>query len=194
MKIVYNGKERELKNGEKAIDIAKELNAPKDIIVAEINGRLIDLSAEVKEDGEIKFFTFKDKTGKKVFWHSSAHVLATAVKRLYPEAVLGIGPAIDEGFYYDIYNLKVGDNDLEKIEKEMEKITKENFVFERKDVSKEEAKELLKDNKFKLEIIEGVNGNLSIYKDGEFYDLCRGPLFSLCYWIFSYSLIQIVSV
>ncbi|MCW1299338.1 MAG: MoaD/ThiS family protein, partial [Candidatus Parvarchaeum sp.] len=68
MKIVYNGKERELKNGEKAIDIAKELNAPKDIIVAEINGRLIDLSAEVKEDGEIKFFTFKDKTGKKVFW------------------------------------------------------------------------------------------------------------------------------
>ena len=175
MKIVYNGKERELKNGEKAIDIAKELNAPKDIIVAEINGRLIDLSAEVKEDGEIKFFTFKDKTGKKVFWHSSAHVLATAVKRLYPEAVLGIGPAIDEGFYYDIYNLKVGDNDLEKIEKEMEKITKENFVFERKDVSKEEAKELLKDNKFKLEIIEGVNGNLSIYKDGEFYDLCRGP-------------------
>ena len=113
MKITYNGKEKEFKNGEKAIEIARELNASKDIIVAEINGRLIDLSSEVKEDGEIKFFTFEDKIGKKVFWHSSAHVLATAVKRLYPEVVLGIGPAIDEGFYYDIYNLKVGDNDLE---------------------------------------------------------------------------------
>ena len=175
MKIIYNGKEKEFKNGEKAIEIARELNAPKDIIVAEINGRLIDLSAEIKEDGEIKFFTFKDKTGKKVFWHSSAHILATAVKRLYPDAVLGIGPAIDEGFYYDIYNLKVGDNDLEKIEKEMENVVKEKLKFERKDISKEEAVELLKNNKFKLEIIEGVNGNLSIYRNGEFYDLCRGP-------------------
>ncbi|MGC8533236.1 MAG: threonine--tRNA ligase [Candidatus Parvarchaeum sp.] len=175
MKIIYNGKEREFKDGEKAADIAKELNAPKDIIVAEINNRLIDLSAEVKEDGEIKFFTFNDDIGKKVFWHSSAHILAAAVKRLYPEAVLGIGPAIDEGFYYDIYNLKAGDNDLEDIEKEMYKIIKENQAFERRDISKKEAKELLKDNKFKLEIIEEVNGNLSIYKNGEFYDLCRGP-------------------
>lgn len=175
MKIVYNGKETEFKEGEKAIEIARELKAPKDIIVAEINGKLIDLSAEVKEDGEIKFFTFNDKTGKKVFWHSSAHILATAVKRLYPEAVLGIGPAIEEGFYYDIYNLKVGDNNLEEIEKEMEKIIKEKLHFERKDISKDEARELLKNNKFKLEIIEGVNGNLSIYKNGEFYDLCRGP-------------------
>ena len=131
MKIVYNGKEREFKTGEKAIDIAKELNAKKGTIVAEINGRLIDLSAEVKEDGEIKFFTFNDNAGKKVFWHSSAHILATAVKRLYPDAVLGIGPAIAEGFYYDIYNLKAGDNDLESIEKEMEKIIKETLLDEK---------------------------------------------------------------
>jgi threonyl-tRNA synthetase len=176
MKILYKKSEKDIEKGKTAREIAKEFNVPmKELLVAQINGRLIDLSRKVDEDGEIKFLTFDDEEGKKVFWHSSAHVLATAVKRLYPEAILGIGPAIEEGFYYDIYNIKTGDNDLEKIEKEMYAIAKENLVFERKDISKEEAKELLKDNKFKLEIINEVDEGLSIYKNGDFFDLCRGP-------------------
>ena len=176
MKIIYKGKEGEFGEGKTAKEIAKSFGIPlKGVLVAEINGKLVDLSRVINEDGEIKFYTFADKEGKKVFWHSSAHVLAVAVKRLYPEALLGIGPAIDEGFYYDLYNLKAGDNDLEKIEKEIGKIIKEDIAFERKDISKEEAKELLKENRFKLEIIEGATGNLSIYRNGEFYDLCRGP-------------------
>ncbi len=176
MKIIYRDKEKEFEDKKTAKEIAKVFEVPlKDVLVAEINGRLIDLSREIDENGEIKFFTFKDPEGKKVFWHSSAHILATAVKRLYPKALLGIGPAIKEGFYYDFYNLKAGDNDLEKIEKEIDKIIKENAPFERKEISSEEAKELLKDNKFKLEIIQGIKEGLSLYKNGEFYDLCKGP-------------------
>ena len=176
MKILYKKSEKDIEKGKTAREIAKEFNVPlKEVLVAQVNGKLIDLSRKVDEDCEIKFLTFDDDEGKKVFWHSSAHILATAVKRLYPEAVLGIGPAIEEGFYYDIYNIKTGDNDLEKIEKEMYTIAKENLAFERKDISKEEAKELLKDNKFKLEIINEVDEGLSIYKNGDFFDLCRGP-------------------
>lgn len=176
MKIKYKSQEKEIEDGKNGREIAKIFGIQlKDVLVAEINGKLVDLSREISEGGEIKFFVFGDKEGKKVFWHSSAHVLATAVKRLYPEAVLGIGPAVAEGFYYDLYNLKAGDNDLEKIEEEMRNIIKENLPFERKNISKEEARLLLKDNKFKLEIIEEVNEGLSIYRNGEFYDLCRGP-------------------
>ncbi len=176
MRIIYNNNEKNIENGKTAEDIAREFKIQlKDVLVAQINGKLVDLSRKIDEDGEIKFFTFNDNEGKKVFWHSSAHVLAAAVKRLYPESMLGIGPAINEGFYYDIYNIKVGDNDLERIEKEMYNIINEDIPFERKDISKDEAKDLLKDNKFKLEIIEGVNEGLSVYINKEFYDLCRGP-------------------
>jgi threonyl-tRNA synthetase len=176
MNIIYNKEEKTLENGITALAIAKEFNVPlKEVLVAQINEKIIDLSRSVNEDGEIKFFTFKDKEGKKVFWHSSAHVLAIAVKRLHPESILGIGPAIDEGFYYDIYNLKIGDNDLQDIEKEIQNIIKEDIPFKREDISKEEANILLKDNKFKLEIIKDVNEKMSVYRNGEFYDLCRGP-------------------
>lgn len=176
MRIKYKNQDKEFGQGKTAKEIALEFNIPlKNVLVASINDRLIDLSRPINEDGEIKFYSFNDKEGRKVFWHSSAHLLAAAVKRLYPQAILGIGPAIDEGFYYDIYNIPAGDNDLKKIEQKMYEIIKENLFFEREDISKEEARKLLKDNKFKLEIIENVNEGMSIYRNGEFYDLCRGP-------------------
>ncbi|MCW1291746.1 MAG: threonine--tRNA ligase, partial [Candidatus Rehaiarchaeum fermentans] len=138
---------------------------------------LYDLDRPIKFDCEIEFLDFNSEEGKKIFWHSTAHLLATAIKNLYPEALPTIGPAINEGFYYDFYNLKIGDKDLEKIEKEMKRLVKENLKFERFEVSKEEAKELLSKNKFKLEILEeeANQDKVSIYKDGDFTDLCRGP-------------------
>ncbi|MCW1292927.1 MAG: threonine--tRNA ligase [Candidatus Parvarchaeota archaeon] len=147
------------------------------IILPDGKPLLYDLDRPIKFDCEIEFLDFNSEEGKKIFWHSTAHLLATAIKNLYPEALPTIGPAINEGFYYDFYNLKIGDKDLEKIEKEMKRLVKENLKFERFEVSKEEAKELLSKNKFKLEILEeeANQDKVSIYKDGDFTDLCRGP-------------------
>jgi len=106
--------------------------------------------------------------------HSLAHILASAVKKLYPEAKFGIGPAVENGFYYDFGNLKISDNDLQKIESEMRKLASQNLPFERKEVSKEEAQNLFKDQPYKLELLKELN-NISIYKSGDFIDLCAGP-------------------
>ncbi len=176
MKIKYNGKEHEIEKGKSLFEIGKELGVDlKDVIVAKVNGQLYDLSRKIENDSEIEFLTFDAPEGKKVFWHSSAHIVAAAIKKLYPEVMLGIGPSIDEGFYYDFYNLKIGDNDLEKINKEAEKIAKEDEKFIRKESTVEEAKELVKDNKFKLEILDSVKGVVTFYQNGDFSDLCRGP-------------------
>ncbi len=176
MKIKYNGKEHEIEKGKSLFEIGKELGVDlKDVVVAKVNGQLYDLSRKIENDSEIEFLTFDAPEGKKVFWHSSAHIVAAAIKKLYPEVMLGIGPSIDEGFYYDFYNLKIGDNDLEKINKEAEKIAKEDEKFIRKESTVEEAKELVKDNKFKLEILDSVKGVVTFYQNGDFSDLCRGP-------------------
>ena len=176
MKIKYNGKEHEIEKGKSLFEIGKELGVDlKDVIVTKVNGQLYDLSRKIENDSEIEFLTFDAPEGKKVFWHSSAHIVAAAIKKLYPEVMLGIGPSIDEGFYYDFYNLKIGDNDLEKINKEAEKIAKEDEKFIRKESTVEEAKELVKDNKFKLEILDSLKGVVTFYQNGDFSDLCRGP-------------------
>ena len=176
MKIKYNGKEHEIEKGKSLFEIGKELGVDlKDVVVAKVNGQLYDLSRKIENDSEIEFLTFDAPEGKKVFWHSSAHIVAAAIKKLYPEVMLGIGPSIDEGFYYDFYNLKIGDNDLEKINKEAEKIAKEDEKFIRKESTVEEAKELVKDNKFKLEILDSLKGVVTFYQNGDFSDLCRGP-------------------
>ena len=176
MKIKYKDKEIEINQGASPLDVAKEMGLdPSGFLVAKLNGVLIDLSRPINGNGEIEFLDFDSDGGKRVFWHSSAHIMATAIKRLYPDVLLGIGPSIDEGFYYDFYNLKIGDNDLEKIEKEIKNVVKENSRFVRRDVSKKEAEEAVKDNKFKLELIKDINDGLSIYQNREFSDLCRGP-------------------
>ena len=108
--------------------------------------------------------------------HSTSHLMAEAISHLYPEAKFGFGPAIEEGFYYDVdFPQPITEEDLPAIEAEMRKIAAKNAKFERIEVSKEEAKKLFKDNPYKLELIDGIEGQITIYKQGEWFDLCAGP-------------------
>ncbi|MFH1505780.1 MAG: threonine--tRNA ligase [archaeon] len=121
-------------------------------------------------------FDFNTHNGKDIFRHSTSHILAQAILRLYPKALPTIGPPIEDGFYYDFDNLKISDKDLEKIEQEMYKIVKENHKFKKKDISKAEAKKMFKHNPYKIELIEDLPGKtVTIYTSGDFTDLCRGP-------------------
>ena len=153
------------------------LTAPEQAVAAEVNGTLRDLDTFLKEGDEVTFFGFDDSVGKEVFWHTSAHVLAQAVLRLWPEARPTIGPPIENGFYYDFANLHISDQDFEKIEKEVNKILSENHktvrgVF----IDKKDAKAAFPENPYKIELIDSFDeAPISNYTQGEFVDLCRGP-------------------
>ena len=146
---------------------------------ARIDGHVIDLRDTVNSDCEAEILTFDDEAGKKTFWHTSAHILAQAVKRLYPSAKLAIGPAIDNGFYYDFdVETPFSSDDLEKIEAEIKKIIKENLSVERFELPVDEALLLMHDEPYKQELIRehAADGEaISFYKQGEFIDLCAGP-------------------
>ncbi len=168
-----------------AYDILKERGEiSREVIAAEINGEVCDLATEVSEKDEIKPLTFEEQGGKKVFWHTSSHILAQAVKRLYPNAKLAIGPSIDNGFYYDIdVDTAFTPEILEKLEGEMKKIVKENIRIERFTLPRDEAIEFMKekDEPYKVELIEDLpeGETISFYRQGDFTDLCAGPhLFS----------------
>ena len=156
----------------------------REVIAASVNGVTCDLTTEINDGDDVKALTFDDAEGKKVFWHTASHILAAAVKRLYPSAKLTIGPAIDNGFYYDIDSeTSVTADMLAAIEKEMIKIAKENAKEERFTLSREEAKKLMeeKDEPYKLLLIDRVaeGEDISFYRQGDFVDLCAGPhLFS----------------
>ncbi len=140
------------------------------------DGRLVDIG----EGEKIKdYLSFADEAGREIYWHSTSHIMAQAVKRLFPEAKLAIGPAIEEGFYYD-FDLPhpLTDEDLEKIEEEMRKIIQEDIPFRRREVSREEAQKIFAERgeTYKVEILEEIEEDkVSIYEQGEFLDLCRGP-------------------
>src|SRR3989338_4035350 len=118
---------------------------------------------------------FKTKEGKEIFWHSTSHLLAQAVKRIFPEAALTIGPAIESGFYYDFDFRPFTPEDIKKIEDEMKKIAHEKLKIEKVELTKEEAKKQFKNNPYKLELINEAEGKITAYKQGEFTDLCKGP-------------------
>ena len=175
-----DGKVLEVPAGATAADaigkIGKKLLAAS--LAAEVNGKKVDLSFVLPEDCSLKAFTFSSPEGKEVFWHSSAHLLAQAVVRIYPEAKPTIGPAIEEGFYYDFAGLPpLSPADLGRIEEEMAKIVAENQPSVRKGISKKEAQKLFSGNKFKLEMVGEIpDGEHSIYYSGKgWFDLCRGP-------------------
>lgn len=150
----------------------------KKAIAAGFNDKIISLNTPLEEPGEIKIFTFKDAQGKEVFWHSSAHLMAQAIKRLYPKAELGIGPPIADGFYYDIdLDEKLTPEDLTRIEAEMAKIVDEGFEIKRSVLEKEEALEFFKkiNEHLKIELIQELDETITAYSQGEFTDLCRGP-------------------
>ena len=158
--------------------IAKEVNPrlSKEALACFVNDELKDLNAPLTSNAKIRFVTFNDEEGRKVFWHSSAHILAMAVKELFPKAKMTIGPAIEKGFYYDFYVKKpFTKEDLEKIEEKMREIIKKKIPFERKEISKKKAQELFKNNEFKLELIKELETKPSLYYNNKFFDLCRGP-------------------
>ena len=164
-----------------AYEILKEAEKmSKEVIAADLDGKVIGLSEEVADGAEVKPVTFADKEGKKVFWHTASHILAQAVKRLYPEAKLTIGPSVDNGFYYDIdTEITFAPEILSKIEGEMKKIVKENLTIERFLLPRDEAKKLMEERNepYKVLLIDRIpdGDDISFYRQGEFVDLCAGP-------------------
>ena len=164
-----------------AYEILKEAEKmSKEVIAAEADGKVIGLSEVVADGAEVKPLTFADKEGKKVFWHTASHILAQAVKRLYPEAKLTIGPSVDNGFYYDIdTETAFAPEILTKIEAEMKKIVKENLTVERFLLPRGDAKKLMEERNepYKVLLIDRIpeGEDISFYRQGEFVDLCAGP-------------------
>ncbi len=179
MFIHINNEKVEMEPNSTAKDLAKKLNltSADQALAVNINGQNKDLSELLQDNDKVSFISFDSKEGKEIFWHTSAHVLAQAIARLYPKALTTIGPPIENGFYYDFANLTVSEADFGKIEKEVKKIIAENHIPQRHVFdSKKEAIEAFGDNPYKKELIEGFEeGPYSSYSQGEFSDLCRGP-------------------
>ncbi|MCE5317198.1 MAG: threonine--tRNA ligase [Parachlamydia sp.] len=170
----------ELPEGSTAKDLADKLNqkGPDQALGASINGTTRDLSTPLRDGDRVILWSFNDPEGREVYWHTSAHVLAQAILRIWPDAKPTIGPPIENGFYYDFADLTISDGDFERIDTEMQAIVAENYVSQREVFSsKEEALKAFGSNKYKMELIESfAQGDaLTGYRQGEFFDLCRGP-------------------
>ena len=174
---------KEYENGTTVADIAKSLGMGlyKAACVARVNGEVCDLRTALDADAQVEILTFDDEEGKKTFRHTASHILAQAVKRLYPQAKLAIGPAIDNGFYYDFdCDVSFTPEVLEKIEAEMKKIVKEGLALERYELSPEDAIAMMEEKGeiYKVELIKehaDKGENISFFKQGEFDELCAGP-------------------
>ncbi len=181
MKVVFKEKTIELAEPKSVYDAAAEAELiSRAVLGAEVNGELCALTKVIDADAEVKLLTFEDEGGRHIFRHTASHILAQAVKRLFPEAKLTIGPAIENGFYYDIDSeVAFTPELLSKIEDEMKKIVKENLKIERFELPREEAIAFMKekDEPYKVQLIEELpeDAVISFYRQGEFTDLCAGP-------------------
>ncbi len=184
IKITFpDGTTKEFDKGVSGFQIAESVSSrlAQEALAVEVNGKVKDLDAQINFNAVIRILTFDDKEGKEVYWHSTSHLMAHAVQDIYPEAKFGVGPAIENGFYYDIdINSHLTEEDLQKIEERMNKLSKENNSFRRQDLSKSEAVSFFesKGDNYKLEILSEIDENsegVSLYKEGSFVDLCRGP-------------------
>lgn len=182
MKITLkDGSSKEYEGAMSVLDIAKDISEglARAACAGEVDGTVVDLRTIVDKDCGLNILTFNDDAGKKAFRHTAAHILAQAVKRLYPEAKCTIGPAIDEGFYYDFDMPSLSREDLDKIEAEMKKIVKENIPITSYTLPREEAIKLMeeKGEPYKVELINDLpeDAVLSFYEQGDFTDLCAGP-------------------
>ena len=170
---------REYKKGITAIEIARDISEgfSRNVLSANFNKNTIETSTKLNESGSLKFFTWNDYEGKRAFWHSSAHVLAQALLHLYPNCKLTIGPAIDNGFYYDadFEGQNISEIDLNIIEKKIIEFSKEKYNFKIRNVSKKDALAYYKKNKYKTELIEDLNdGEITFCDHADFTDLCKG--------------------
>ena len=164
------------------IEIAESIShgLAKQVVAAKVNGKAVDLDFPIEEDASIELFKFDSDPGREVYWHSTAHLMAQAVKALYPDVLVTIGPAIDNGFYYDFdKEIPFSDKDLEKIEQKMKELSKLNLPYERKELSKQDAIEKYRAEGeiYKVEILNEIpdDEQISLYSQGDFTDLCRGP-------------------
>ena len=177
-----DGSKREVQEGISVIDLAKEISEglARVATAGRVDGKVVDLRHNLNKDCNVEILTFDDEDGKKAYWHTTSHIMAQAIKRLYKDVKLAIGPAIDGGFYYDFdTEYRFSEADFEKIEAEMKKIIKEDLPIERFELPRSEAIKLMKDvgEDYKVELIEDLPEDevLSFYKQGEFTDLCAGP-------------------
>ena len=182
MKIMLRGNAKEFEAPMTASEIAASISheLKKEAVAAKIDGEVKDLKTVIDHDCEVEFLTFADEEGRRVYRHTASHVLAQAVKALYPDAKLAIGPAIDNGFYYDFDCAEsFTTDDFKKIEKEMERIIKANYPIERFELPRAEALELMqsKGEPYKVELINDLpeDAVISFYRQGDFVDLCAGP-------------------
>ena len=180
--ILPDNSERAYAAGTTLGEAVKELSnsLAKKVLAADVDGELTDLREEVKDGSKVSFLTFNEQGGKDTLRHSASHIMAQAIKRLWPDAQLAIGPAIENGFYYDIDMEHVlVPEDLAKIEAEMNKIVKANFPIEKEVISRDEALKFFKEKheNYKVELIEDLpaDAEISTYRQGEFVDLCAGP-------------------
>ncbi len=177
-----DGSIRQYEKGVSALDIARSISEglARNVLSATVNGEIWDAFRPIKEDATLKLNTWNDKEGKSTYWHSSAHLMAEALEAIYPGTKFGIGPAIDQGFYYDVDtgDVVLTPEDLPKIEAKMLELAKEKNVFSRMEVSKSDAIKYFTDkgDEYKLELIDGLeDGQITFYTQGNFTDLCRGP-------------------
>ncbi|WP_019805948.1 threonine--tRNA ligase [Streptococcus mutans] len=183
IKITFpDGAVREFEIGTTTSEIAESISKSlaKKALAGKFNGQLIDTTRAITQDGSIEIVTPDHEDALDILRHSAAHLFAQAARRLFPDIHLGVGPAIQDGFYYDTDNEagQISNEDLPRIEEEMKKIVKENFPSVREEVTKDEAREIFKNDPYKLELIEEHSkdeGGLTIYRQGEYVDLCRGP-------------------
>lgn len=180
MKIKLKDEVREFENGLTLREIASSVSEglARACLCARVDDRVTEMNTVIDKDCEVEFFTFRDETGRKAYRHTTAHILAQAVKRLYPDVKVAIGPAIENGFYYDFdFITPVNKNDLGRIEEEMKKIVKENLPVVREVTTREEALKIMADEPYKTELIEALPDDavISLYRQGEFVDLCAGP-------------------
>lgn len=178
-----DGNMKEFESGVTGLDIAKSIShkLAKEVLSISVNGETWDLTRPITTDADIKLYTWDDEEGRHAFWHSSAHLLAEALQQLYPNTKFGIGPAIENGFYYDVEpgdGVVLSDKDLQAIEKKMLELAKCKSAYERVDVSKQEALDHFNsiNETYKVELINDLeDGTITYYKQGGFTDLCRGP-------------------
>ncbi len=177
-----DGSVKQIAKGSTALDLARQISEglARNVLAAKVNDKVVDATLPINEDADLTLLTWNDTEGKATLWHSSAHLMAEAIELLYPGVKFGIGPDIENGFYYDIDfgDYEISDKDFPKIEKKILELAKEKQTYQRQEVSKAEALDYFskKGDEYKLELIQDLDdGEITFYKSGYFTDLCRGP-------------------
>ena len=180
--ILPDKSERQYEKGVNSLDVARDISEglARNVLAAKVNGEVWDATRPLNQDSDLQLLTWNDEDGKAAMWHSSAHLMAEAIELLYPGVKFGIGPDIENGFYYDVdfMDYDVSEKDLGKIESKMLELARQKQVFTRKDVSKGDAEKYFgeKGDEYKLELISDLtDGEITLYESGQFTDLCRGP-------------------